>query len=480
MDAKHRPPNFSEQSGAEHEPSSSAGCAQAGKSDHNVSPANCTQPSTLIRGDRGSRASDGIDHSSSASQNTRIMRNETVNSAPHSGNTLPRRFILSLGEVISNGFDLISEALMPGLQSDDFDNHSLPRRVVDGSTDVPVDALPDVKMTSHRQNDIVGMDASHKFSEKPHNVGSTPDGLLSTPQRHCLPRRSFSAPTLASSQHASFKRSRAISVPDLEAGSASYLQVPREDASLPADGATSKTISSNIPEAFTAPELGVLPEEYGQDKQMTHKLAPEDSTVTQSLQTPRHCDVGNLQDRGSPQAAGEARRPNVQDEQHQASTGIANTLSGNQARIAGRRADLEHNVENEDSPISPHTRTAGSGSARQAAVEPDSAQNTQLQSPDFSPVTDTGQSKLRRSTRGSFELDGDAWIPQTPKVGPSVGTSNGFEQLKKSLRMTPILKLGESPEQATKRRSTLQKPHRPDTVDSQQQGRKDSGGGLIT
>ncbi|GIZ39849.1 hypothetical protein CKM354_000321600 [Cercospora kikuchii] len=409
------------------------------------------------------------------------MRNETVNSAPHSSNTLPGRFILSLGEVISNGFDLISEALMPGLQSDDFDNLSLPQRDVNGSTDIPVDARPDVKMTSHRQNDTdVGIHASHGFSGMPDNVGSMLYGPLSTPHRHCLLQRSFSAPNLPSPQHVSFKRSRASSVPEPEADSAAYPQVPREDASLPAVGTTSKAISSDIPEAITAPELGVLPEEYGQDIQMTHKLAPEDDTDAQSLETSGHVNVRNREDSCAPPAAAEPRRMNIQDEHHRAFNEIANSLPVDRAGIAGQREDLENDVENEGSSISPHARTIDSGFAKQEAVEPESAQNTQLQSPSFSPLTETGQSKLRRSTRGSFELEGDAWIPQTPKVGPSVGTSNGFEQLKKSLRMTPILKMGESPEQATKRRSTLQKPHRPDTADSQQQGRKDFGGGLVT
>lgn len=106
----------------------------------------------------------------------------------------------------------------------------------------------------------------------------------------------------------------------------------------------------------------------------------------------------------------------------------------------------------------------------------------------------------RKSNRGSFELDetSQSWV--TPKATPSLSIaaegighmhavqqsgklkdkSSSFEDLKKSLRMTPLAKKDESVKTASDRVSSLQRPRRPSQAEIEQQQRKDSGGSVET
>lgn len=84
-----------------------------------------------------------------------------------------------------------------------------------------------------------------------------------------------------------------------------------------------------------------------------------------------------------------------------------------------------------------------------------------------------------RRTSFGFGLDGSkGWQPSSPKSNASIGINHdtaskgnslsskaGLSELKKSLRMTPIAKAGESEREAAKRLSQLQVPERPKAKD---------------
>ncbi|KAM3419462.1 hypothetical protein BST61_g5388 [Cercospora zeina] len=426
----------------DYEPNSAVGLAGCCGGDAPL--VTCGQGPGLSPVENGFRACDGIDESSSAPQ---TMGNETVSRTLNSGIELPKRLILSFGEIISDGFDLISEALMPGLHSYDCDILSVPREGCSRPTslDTP-DNSPSTEISCPHRGSTHSVECT---------VQGTANSIRSTsPHSRYLTRRSLSTPNSTHLPHPSSKRSRAMSASGIETERAAYLGVVKEHPSLQGVSARGRGPFRELPEVATAPELGVLPEDYGQDSIST--LNPASQDVVDALDAPKH-GISNLQSPNHPHASPET--------------------SG----FSGENVAAESNDENEGRPSSSLTGRNDHRFANQEAMELEATQNIESQDPGLMVENaGTAQSKSRRNTRGTFELDGNSWIPQTPKVGPSVGGSSSFEQLKKSLRMTPILKQGESPEQATKRHSTLQKPHRLDSVESEQQGRKDSGGGLVT
>lgn len=125
------------------------------------------------------------------------------------------------------------------------------------------------------------------------------------------------------------------------------------------------------------------------------------------------------------------------------------------------------------------TPEAGSGPRRPAGIpssHASSLSNTSLVGPGFS-----GSVKGRKASLG-FGLDGtskaEAWRPCSPKTDASIGYNHdhafkgdssmgraSLDKLKKSLKMTPIAKAGESVNQAIERVSRLPVPERPKEED---------------